>query len=169
MIRDATSVDLPRLLEITNEAIVNTTAVWTLAPTTLEARRAWLTERQASGFPVLVADHDGRVAGFASFGSYRPWDGYLHTVEHSIYVHPDSQGRGTGAALLDALIERAERQGKHVMVAGIEATNAASVRLHQKAGFQQVGVLHEVGRKFGRWLDLLFMEKRLSGPHDPDA
>jgi L-amino acid N-acyltransferase YncA len=169
MIRDATEADLPDILAITNEAIVNTTAVWTLAPATLQARLAWLKERQGRGFPVLVAELNGSVAGFASYGDYRPWDGYLHTVEHSVYVHPRAQGHGIGRALLQTLIERAEGQGKHVMIAGIEAGNAPSIALHRKAGFQEAGVLHEVGRKFGRWLDLLFMEKRLNGPLDPDA
>jgi L-amino acid N-acyltransferase YncA len=168
-IRDATMEDVPRLLAIINQAILHTTAVWALAPTTLEARRTWLTERQDKGFPVLVADLDGVVAGFASYGDYRPWEGYLHTVEHSVYVDPAAQGRGIGLALLAALIGRAEEQGKHVMVAGIEAGNTASIALHRKVGFQEAGVLHEVGRKFGRWLDLLFMQKRLSGPHDADA
>ena len=83
------------------------------------------------GFPILVADQDGVVLGFASYGNYRPWDGYLHTVEHSLYLHPDAQGRGVGGALLASLVERAETQGKHVMVAGIETSNAASIALHR--------------------------------------
>jgi phosphinothricin acetyltransferase len=118
-----------------------------------------------------LADHDERnpQLGFASYGDYRPWDGYLHTVEHSIYIHPDAQGRGLGRALLAALIERAEAQGKHVMVAGIEAKNAASIALHRRAGFEEAGQLREVGRKFGRWLDLLFMQKTLPGPANPDG
>lgn len=168
-IRDATEADLPRILEITNEAIANTTAVWSTRPATLEARRMWLLERQGRGFPVLVADDDGTVLGFASYGDYRPWDGYLHTVEHSIYVHPGAQGRGLGRALLTALLERAEAQGKHVMVAGIEASNAASIALHRRAGFEEAGQLREVGRKFGRWLDLLFMQRTFSGPANPDG
>lgn len=168
-IRDAVETDLPGILEITNEAIANTTAVWSLAPATLEARRAWLLDRRGRGFPVLVADGGGAVLGFASYGEYRPWDGHLHTVEHSLYVHPDAQGRGVGRALLAALVERAEAQGKHAMVAGIEAGNAASVALHRRAGFEQAGLLREVGRKFGRWLDLLFMQKLLPGPAHPDG
>lgn len=160
-IRDATLDDLPQILDITNQAIVNTTALWTLAPATLDARRAWFADRQARDFPILVADHHGSIAGFASYGDFRPWDGYLHTVEHSVYISPRTQGRGIGSALLNALIERAEQQHKHVMVAAIEASNTASIALHRKAGFQEAGVLPEVGRKFGRWLDLLFMLKRL--------
>jgi L-amino acid N-acyltransferase YncA len=168
-IRDATEADLPRILEITNEAIANTTAVWSLVPATLETRRAWLLERRNRGFPVLVAEQGGAVVGFASYGDFRPWEGYLHTVEHSLYVDPDAQGRGVGRALLAALIERAEAQGKHAMIAGIEADNAASVALHRRAGFEEAGLLREVGRKFGRWLDLLFMQKLLPGPARPDG
>ena len=168
-IRDATEADLPSILEITNEAIANTTAVWSIKPATLDARTAWLVERQSRGFPVLVADHDGSVLGFASYGDYRPWDGYLHTVEHSVYVHPDAQGQGLGRALLEALLERAEVQGKHVMVAGIEVSYAASIALHQRIGFEEAGQLRQVGRKFGRWLDLLFMQKTFSGSANPDG
>ncbi len=168
-IRDATEADLPRILEITNEAIANTTAVWSIKPVTLAARRTWLEERQSRGFPVLVATHDKSVMGFASYGDYRPWDGYLHTVEHSVYVYPDAQGLGLGRALLEALLERAEVQGKHVMVAGIEASNTVSIALHRRVGFEEAGQLRQVGRKFGRWLDLLFMQKTLSGPANPDG
>ncbi|QCO00454.1 N-acetyltransferase family protein (plasmid) [Azospirillum argentinense] len=168
-VRDATEADLPRILEITNEAIANTTAVWSLVPATLESRKAWMLDRQSRGFPILVADQDGAVLGFASYGDYRPWDGYLHTVEHSIYVHPDAQGRGVGRALLAALVERAEAQGKHAMVAGIEAGNTASIALHRRAGFEEAGQLRQVGRKFGRWLDLLFMQKLFPGPANPDG
>jgi phosphinothricin acetyltransferase len=162
-IRDATEADLPRILEITNEAIANTTAVWSLAPATLETRKTWLLDRRGRGFPVLVADRHGAVLGFASYGDFRPWDGYQHTVEHSLYVHPEAQGRGMGRALLAALVGRAEAQGKHAMVAGIEAGNAASIALHRRAGFEEAGLLRKVGRKFGRWLDLLFMQKLLPG------
>jgi phosphinothricin acetyltransferase len=163
-IRDAAEADLPRILEITNQAILHTTAVWTLAPTTLPARRAWLEERTGRGFPVLVAEQNGDVLGFASYGDFRPWEGYRHTVEHSVYVHPEAQGRGVGRALLTALLAHAEGRGFHVMVGGIEAGNTASVALHKWAGFEEAGVLREVGRKFGRWLDLLFMQKMLAGP-----
>ncbi len=161
MIRDAIEADLPRILAITNQAIAETTALWTIAPATLETRGAWMRDRLAQGFPVIVAEHAGGVAGFGSYGSFRPHDGYLHTVEHSLYVDPPMQGRGLGRALLTALIERAQADGKHAMVGGIEATNAASVRLHQAAGFEAAGTLREVGWKFGRWLDLTFVVRRL--------
>jgi phosphinothricin acetyltransferase len=160
-IRDATEADLPDILEITNEAIANTVAVWTLAPTTLAARRDWFNDRRARNFPVLVAQAGGSVIGFASFGDFRPWEGYLHSVEHSLYVRPEAQGRGAGKALLAALIHRATVMGKHVMIGGIEAGNAVSIGLHRRSGFEEAGTLREVGRKFDRWLDLLFMQKIL--------
>lgn len=157
MIRDATEADLPRILAITNEAIENTTAVWSLTPATLEQRAAWFRERRAAGLPVLVAEHAGSVAGFASYAQYRPWEGYLHSVEHSLYVDPAAQGRGLGRMLLTALIERARAENRHVMVGGIEASNAPSLALHASLGFEQSGTLREVGRKFDRWLDLTFV------------
>jgi L-amino acid N-acyltransferase YncA len=160
-IRDATEADLPAILAITNEAIANTTAVWNNSPATLEARGAWLRDRQGRGFPVLVAEDRDTVIGFASFGDFRPFEGYLHTVEHSIYVAPEAQGRGAGKALLAALVERARSLGKHVIVAGIEAGNATSIALHTRAGFVETGRLPEVGQKFGRWLDLVFLQLRL--------
>ena len=161
IIRDAIESDLPAILAITNEAIANTTAVWNNTPATLEARTAWMRERQARGFPVLVANDGGKVLGFASFGDFRPFEGYLHTVEHSIYVAPEAQGRGVGKALLAALVERARALGKHVIVGGIEAGNTASIALHTRAGFVETGRLPEVGQKFGRWLDLVFMQRML--------
>lgn len=162
MIRDATDADLPRILAITNQAIAETTALWTIEPATLETRGGWMRDRVAHGFPVIVAEHAGEVAGFGSYGSFRPHDGYLHTVEHSLYVDPPMQGKGLGRALLAALIERAQADGKHAMVGGVEATNAASIALHRAAGFEAAGTLREVGRKFGRWLDLTFMVRVLN-------
>ena len=161
-IRDATEADLPRILAITNQAITEGTALWTIQPATLETRAAWMRERFAAGFPVLVGHQEDEVIGFGSFGAYRPWDGYAHTVEHSLYVDPAAQRRGCGRLLLNSLIDRARATGKHAMVGGIEASNTASIALHRAAGFEEAGVLREVGRKFDRWLDLLFMVRYLT-------
>lgn len=160
-IRDATEADLPAILAITNDAILTTTANWNIRPTTLEARAAWLADRRAAGFPVLVAEEGGTVCGFASYGPFRAFDGYAATVEHGLYVARDAQRRGHGAALLGGLIARAEAAGLHVMVAGIEAGNAASLALHARFGFVRVGLMPEVGRKFDRWLDLVLMQRVL--------
>jgi phosphinothricin acetyltransferase len=161
IIRDATEADLPRILQIYNHAIIHTTAVWTLTPVTLENRRTWLRDRVANGFPVLAAEDDGDVAGFASYGVFRPFEGFRHTVEHSVYVHETARGRGIGRLLLGAVLAHAEAHGVHVVVGAIDAENGASIALHKSAGFVEAGVLRESGRKFGRWLDMLSMQKIL--------
>ncbi len=161
-VRDAREEDLPAILAILNDAIVNTTAVWTDAPVDLESRRVWWRERVAAGHPVLVAVDDGKVVGFGSYVQFRAWDGYRDAVEHSIYVSPDRRGGGVGVAIVDGLIARAKAQGKHMIIGGIEGSNRASLKLHRRAGFTEVGRMYEVGTKFGRRLDLVFMQKRLS-------
>lgn len=159
IVRAASEADLPAILEIYNDAVLNTTAIWNETQVDLANRKAWLSERQSKGFPVLVSvDDGGGVTGYASFGDWRAFDGYRHTVEHSVYVHKAARGGGIGKALMVALISKARELGKHAMVAGIESGNAASIRLHEKLGFQAVGHLPEVGTKFGKWLDLTFMQ-----------
>ncbi|WP_295046362.1 GNAT family N-acetyltransferase [uncultured Paracoccus sp.] len=159
VIRDATDADLPGIADIYNHAVVHTKAIWNDSVVDIANRRAWLADRGRAGYPVLVAvDDRDAVLGYASFGDWRAFDGYRHTVEHSVYVHPDHSGRGIGKALMLALIDGARQCGKHVMVAGIEAGNAASIRLHQTLGFRQVGLLPQVGVKFGAWLDLAFLQ-----------
>jgi phosphinothricin acetyltransferase len=156
-VRDAVEADLGGLLLIYNEVIENSTAVFSNQQVTLEDRAAWLAARQADGFPVLVAtDADGVVA-FGSFGAFRAWPGYRFTVEHSVHVRADRRGERIGAAVLAALIERATALGMHAMIAGVEAQNEASVRLHERFGFSVVARLPEVAWKFDRWLDLLFL------------
>jgi L-amino acid N-acyltransferase len=161
-IRDACEADAAGILRIYNDAVVQTTAIWNDQPSSLESRIAWLNDRQTSGYPVMVAtDGSSNVLGYASFGAFRPWDGYRHTVEHSVYVDRSSLRLGIGHALMVQLISRARSMNKHVMVAGIEAANEASLRLHARLGFVQVGHLKSVGRKFDRWLDLIFMQLML--------
>ena len=160
-IRDAAEADLPGIMDIYNDAVANTTAIWNEAVVDLENRKAWFTARRERGFPVLVAVRGRQVLGYASYGDWRAFDGYRHTVEHSVYVQKDARGTGTGKRLLKALIDRASFNGIHVMIAGIEAENAASIRLHEKLGFRVVGRFSEVGIKFGRWLDLTCMELKV--------
>ena len=161
LIRDAVPADIPAILAIYNDAVAHTTAVWNDTPADAQSRGAWMAARVVQGYPVLVADAGGRVLGYASFGDWRAFAGYRHTVEHSVYVHADARGRGVGRALLAALVARARAAGKHVMVAAIEAGNAPSIHLHRSLGFEQTGLMPQVGCKFGRWLDLAFLQLRL--------
>lgn len=170
-IRSATEADLPGILEIYNDVIATSTAVYAVAPASLDERRSWLRARRERGYPVLLAGDAGRVLGFASFGEFRgAWNGYRYSVEHSVHVHPAERGRGIGRQLLEALFPLAANLGKHVMVGGIDAANAASIRFHQRLGFEQVAHFREVGRKFGRWLDLVFVQRLLDaqGAARPD-
>ncbi|MDT4859721.1 L-methionine sulfoximine/L-methionine sulfone acetyltransferase [compost metagenome] len=137
----------------------NTTAIWNETLVDLANRRAWLAERNAAGFPVLVAvNAAGEVLGYASYGTWRSIEGFRHTVEHSVYVRGDQRGQGLGPALMQALVGRAREAGLHVLVAAIESENAASIRLHERLGFVTTGQMPQVGRKFDRWLDLTFMQ-----------
>jgi len=163
LIRDATEADLPAILEIYNDAVANTTAIWNETLVDLANRRDWFAARQARGFPILVADEDGVVKGYASYGDWRAFEGFRHTVEHSVYVHREARGEGIGRLLMRELITRAASNGIHVMIACVEAGNAASIRLHERLGFRLTGTFSEVGIKFGRWLDLACMELRVAG------
>lgn len=162
LVRDATEADLPAIRDIYNHAVEHTTAIWNETVVDLDNRLEWFRIRQARGFPVLVAEKDGRISGYASYGDWRAFEGFRHTVEHSVYVDKDHQGAGIGRQLMTNLIERAGENGIHVMIAGIEAGNLASIKLHEKLGFRNGGTFFEVGIKFGRWLDLTFMELRVS-------
>ncbi|AQA23657.1 acetyltransferase domain protein [Rhodococcus sp. MTM3W5.2] len=161
MIRDADHHDLPGILEIHNEAVLNTTAIWDEETVDVEDRREWLEARHRAGYPVLVAESDGRVAGYASYGVWRAKSGYRYTVENSVYVHVDHHRKGIASQLMAALIERARAGSVHVMVASIESGNTTSIALHERFGFRTVAVMPEVGMKFGRWLDMTFMQLTL--------
>ncbi|QIO31186.1 GNAT family N-acetyltransferase [Bradyrhizobium sp. 1(2017)] len=167
IVRDATLEDAEEILAIYNYAAINTTAVWTDGPADLDSRRAWIRARQEAGYPVLVATKGRDVVGFASFGDFRPFPGYRHTVENSVYVDERHHRLGIGRGLLAALIDRANAMNKHAMIAGIDAANAGSIGLHGSLGFVEVARMPEVGCKFGRWLDLVFMQKRLASEVRP--
>ena len=164
-IRDAGSADLPGILEIYNEVVASSTAIYAIEPSTLAERAAWLAARRASGFPVIVTAAGAEVLGYASFGDWRgAWAGYRHTVEHSVHVRADKRGAGLGQALVDALFPLAMAMDKHVMIGAIDAANAGSLRFHERLGFTKAGHFKEVGRKFDRWLDLVFMQRILAAP-----
>ncbi|TAH01232.1 MAG: N-acetyltransferase family protein [Sphingobacteriales bacterium] len=157
-IKQATEADIPALLEIYNHVIVNTTAVYDYEPHTLAMRQQWFATKQQQGFPVFVAEENGEVLGFSSIGPFRAWAAYKHTVENSIYVAAAARGRGIAKLLMPPLIEAARQLKLHTMVAGIDASNEASIALHKKFGFTEVAHFKEVGYKFNRWLDLKFLQ-----------
>lgn len=159
LIRDAADADLPGILEIYNEVIANTTAVYSESPATLEDRRAWRQSRLEQRCPVLVAADRATIMGFASFGNFHSSSGYRHTVELTVHVHALYRGRGVGKALVTALLARAALLGKHVIIGLIDADNAVSLAMHEHLGFTRVAHLREVGRKFDRWLDLVLMQR----------
>ena len=163
-IEDLVEADLPGLLAIYNDVIATSTAVYSDRPTTLEERRDWWQARQRQGYPLLVARDESGVVGFATFGDFRSWPGYRHTVEHTVHVRADRRGQGIGSALVRALPPRAAALDKHVMIGAIDAANDGSIRMHERLGFARAATLREVGRKFDRWLDLVFVQIVIERP-----
>jgi L-amino acid N-acyltransferase len=163
-IRDATAADLAATLSIYNELIRSTTVAWAEQPQTLDERRGWFEEQQRRGFVSLVAADGDDVVGMASYGDFRDsihWPGYRFTAELSIHVRGDQRRGGVGRLLMEELIARAGRNGIHVLVAGIDADNGDSIRFHERLGFTEVARMPETGHKFGRWLDLVLMQRIL--------
>lgn len=165
LIRPATRADVAGILTIYNDAVLNTTASWDYEPSTLDARLAWYDEHVACNFPVFVADHDGQIVGWSAFGKFRAKIGYQFSVENSVYVAADQRGQGIGKLLIPPLIDAARERRLHVIIAGVEASNTVSIRLHAHFGFEEVARFKQVGYKFGRWLDLIFMQRIL----EPEA
>ncbi len=160
-VRPATRADVPDILDIYNEAVLNTTASYDLEPVSLESRLEWFAEKQGSGHPVFVAEEGeggAGLLGWSTYGAFRAKPGYGYTAEHSVYVAAGARGRGVGRSLMLPVIEHARAAGLHVLVGGVDASNAASIGLHLSLGFVQVAHFRQVGRKFGRWLDLAFLQ-----------
>jgi L-amino acid N-acyltransferase len=160
-IRAVTNADVPAILAIYNDVVTNTTAIYDEHLSTLEERQAWIDARRAKGLPVMVAELDGEVVGFSSFGDWRSRWGYRHTVEHSVHVRADCRGRGLGRALIEVLFPRAAALGMHTMIGHIDSAASASLRLHQKLGFETVGTFREVGRLRGNWLSVVAVQRYL--------
>lgn len=160
-LRPAIANDLEGILAIVNHNILHSTALYDYNVKSMEYMQQWFTEKQESGWPVIVADSKGKVAGYGTYGTFRTKDGYKYTVEHSVYVNEEYHGKGIGKMLLADLIVLAKKQGMHSMIAGIDAENKGSIEFHKKFGFREAGLLKEVGFKFNRWLDVVFMELHL--------
>ncbi len=148
VIDNAARGDLPQILAIYNEVIRNSTAVYSDEEFTPARGETWFDAKLAHG-PMIVARDASGIAGFGSFGEFRVWPCYRHSVEHSVHVRADRRGQGVGRALVVELLARAARSSKHVMIAGIDADNAVSIGLHRSLGFTEVGHFREVGFKFG--------------------
>jgi L-amino acid N-acyltransferase YncA len=156
------------ILDILNEAIASSTALYDYTARPPDTMAGWFAAKRSHRFPVLgLEDEAGRFLGFATYGTFRAWPAYKYSVEHSVYVHKAHRGRGVGRFLMRHLIAAATEQQYHLMVAGIDVTNAASIALHEALGFVHAGTLREVGFKFGRWLDLAFYQLTLPTPHEP--
>ena len=158
IIREAAEGDLPELLTIYNDIILHTTAVYDYEPHTLEMRKQWFETKRQQGFPVFVAEEGEKIVGFSSIGPFRAWAAYKYSVENSVYVAADARGKGIGKLLIPPLIEAAKKLKLHTIIAGVDATNEASLQLHKSFGFEEVAHFKEVGWKFDRWLDLKFLQ-----------
>ncbi|MHB8076362.1 N-acetyltransferase family protein [Desulfosporosinus fructosivorans] len=167
MIRLAVENDLPVILEIYNDAILNTTSVYTYNAQTLEDRKLWFDKKNEDQFPILVFEENNSVLGFATFGPFRAWPAYKYTIEHSVYVHSGYWNHGVGSALLKEIINLAGERNFATLVAGIDSSNNSSLKMHQKFGFEYSGTIQRAGYKFGKWLDLVFYQKNLLGPENP--
>ena len=160
-IRFAETQDVVKILEIVNYEILNSTVIYDYSARTYDYQLNWFEQKKKDNMPVIVAEDDGVVVGFGSYGIFRAWEAYKFSVEHSIYVSREARGKGVGKALLTELITLAKANNFHTMIAGVDASNSGSVAFHKKIGFVEIGIFKEVGYKFDTWLDLNFMQLML--------
>ncbi|MDF2156921.1 GNAT family N-acetyltransferase [Algoriphagus sp. CAU 1675] len=161
LIRPAEKKDMPEILEINNFEILNSTVNYDYTPKSLEEQTHWFEQKQQAGFPILVAESDGKIHGFATYGTFRSKPGYRFTVEHSVYISNGLRGKGIGKMLMENLIEIARKEGYHTMVGGIDGSNESSYHFHMKLGFKEVARFKETATKFDRWLGLIFVQLML--------
>lgn len=160
-VRRATAADLPAINDIYNHYVLHSTTTYQIEPETMADRERWFASRGPQ-HPVIVAEIDGAVAGWGSLSRYHVRAAYARTVENSVYVRDDLRRRGIGSTLLAELIRLGRELGHHTIIAGIDSDQAASVALHARFGFTKVGHMKQLGHKFGRWLDVVYMQLMLS-------
>jgi L-amino acid N-acyltransferase YncA len=159
-----------QILEILNEVIANSTALYDYNPRTMQNMEQWFETKEKGSYPVIgVFNEDDALMGFGSYGAFRAWPAYKYTVEHSLYVHKDFRGKGYGRFILSELIAQAQGQNYHNLIAGIDSTNQVSIAMHRSLGFTFCGKIEQAGYKFSRWLDLEFYQLILSTPVKPVA
>ena len=156
------------ILAIFNHAILNTTALYEYQPRTMATMQQWFANKTAGNFPVLgLLNEQEQLVAFGSYGTFRAFPAFKYSVEHSVYVAPDQQGKGYGALVLQQIIQQAQLDSYHLLIGGIDAANKASIALHTKHGFKHSGTISQAGFKFGRWLDLAFYQLTLNTPAEP--
>jgi L-amino acid N-acyltransferase YncA len=167
-LKPCTEKQLPEILDIFNEAILNSTALYDYKTRTIETMHAWYADKINHNYPIIGAfDENDNLLGFSTYGMFRVRPAYKYTVEHSVYVRSDKRGSGIGKVLLREIIKKAEEQNFHVMVGVIDASNTVSMKLHENEGFILSGIMKEVGYKFGHWLDAAFYQLLLKTPENP--
>ncbi|SRR5258708_16860819 len=156
------------ILDIFNDAIVTSTALYDYKPRTLENMTTWFETKAKGKFPVIgIENAEGELMGFGSFGTFRAWPAYKYSVEHSVYVNARFRGQGLGKKLLTEVITAATEQNYHLLIGAIDTANAVSIGLHKSLGFIHSGTITEAGFKFGRWLDVAFYQLKLKTPAHP--
>ncbi len=159
MIRHATRTDLTAIREIWNYYILHTTYNYDFEPKTPEFLESWFDKKAESGLPVFVVEVDGQVVGYGAYSQFRERNAYAHSAEHGLYFHPGFRGRGMGRQLLEKLLSDGKERGFHTFVAVIDSSNEGSIGFHEKMGFERIGIIKEVGRKHGQWLNLVLLQK----------
>jgi L-amino acid N-acyltransferase YncA len=157
-----------QILDIFNEAIKNSTALWDYEPRSPTTMGPWFDAKEAGKFPVIgFVDETNKLLAFGSYGTFRAWPAYKYSVEHSLYVEASCRGKGLGTSMLEQIIVYAEEQGYHNLIGGIASENQVSIATHEKCGFEPCGTIRHAGYKFGQWIDLSFYQRLLAGPRDP--
>ena len=166
-IREAKPSDAAAMLDIYNDVVATSTAIYCDDLADLDYMQGWLSARSAAGYPVFVAiDANGQLLGYSSYGQFRARPGYRFTVEHSVHVSARARGQGVGGKLMAPLISRAREDGYHVMIGAVDGSNEGSLRFHDRLGFTRAGAIEQVGRKFDSWLDVVFVTLRLDSNSD---
>jgi len=161
LIRPARPSDVPAVLAIWNPVIRHTLVTFSTEEKTAASLQALIDERVAGGFCFLVAQWAGQVAGFATYAQFRCGNGYARTLEHTVILAPEASGNGLGRALMAAVEDHAAAGGGHTIYAGVSADNPEGIAFHAAVGYRELAVLPEAGWKFGRWIDLVLMQKKL--------